>query len=510
MSRHTASIGARALLGIFLIVICGTWTAARSPDKTAFDRKSLQLRQLRRDVQAIRLLQALRLTDAQRQQVLEIAGRADEITKEYGAERKERLQEMLDTFRQFRDETQANEGFSPGLERRTGRLNHVDHSARDAYFAEIQGLEEEVRRVLTPGQRRIVSDFKSHPGRGRRRDRIRDDSPLDDAVMEMTRLTSNRPRPGTISRCLFPPEAVTHLQESPPFWELKRSVRAKRKPPRLSPETGNQQTAGQEAELALIRHDVTLLNLVNGLHLTSAQVSKLITCAEAAKKIRSRDGGRFSANTSVQLAVMKQVRLDMYRFGRVREKTTEGIRRIRRSLSGQSRRLGRPASTTTVRDVEMKVESLLTEGQRLIVVNYKPCLISNIKDPIRVGQASDGTRELRMLERIRRMRSDRVSDRMLDRLLEKEEQHLGAYTATEREARRRQLVELVKRVRAMSDTEFHVHKDKLIAELQAADRVLEAGKKLDDLRRNEMNRPGKFARFLLDARIIPILKKRGS
>lgn len=512
MSRHSAAGRTSVICGMLLLVVgmcCQVWGVEHS----SVAGKSSEWQQLRRDLQTLQLLEQLKLSETQCRQTLTAALEVEEIKRTHASWRKEHLQEMVDVFSQFRDEAEANRGFSDALERRTARLDHAEHDARDESIRRIQGIEERVNGLLTIRQRELIENFS--PSRrsvkgARRGGRLSsrtgdeltwDDSSLERVVKEMDWLTSKRPRLGTIGRLLLSSQAIVYLRETPSFWRLKPSIRARRTVPVLRPVPVDVSSAKLERQAMLVRHDINLLNLVNGLDFSQAQVSGLLSCAKEARAANSRV--RTSWNTADAVRAMKQVRLDIYRFGKIRDGTLKQMRQLARSR--------RKSSSRTIRDIEIKVESLLSEGQKSIVGEYKPCLIPNLEDPVRVGQASDGTHELKMLERVRKMPPGRAGggwSSRLDRLLDKEEEHRGAYTPTEREARRKQLVELVARVRAMSDTEFHMCKEELIAELQAADRILEASKKIDELQRNRRNRPGKYALFLLNERIVPILGKR--
>lgn len=160
-----------------------------------------------------------------------------------------------------------------------------------------------------------------------------------------------------------------------------------------------------EREVSILRADINMLNLINGLHLSSEQVEQLTRLARAAGSYQ----------------VERPTEIDIEAFkGLVR--SLETMKRLLLNgrdiplpmlahalkLAQRANLLSNPAPQPTgLREVAQQVLSILTEEQKQVLADYKPCLIppKNLKDPVRVGQAPSNSGYIKALERIRQIPS---------------------------------------------------------------------------------------------------------
>jgi hypothetical protein len=342
-------------------------------------------------------------------------------------------------------------------------------------------LEQQAREVLKPAQRELLTNppRRQQPARTAvpRRDarsraraeaRAREQArrkPLHDAHEELHSLHKQRyARPGPISRHLLHPSVADQLCD----------IARMRVPEAISEAThvltyGTQEYPSelieqQKTEVQKLRAEINNWNLINGLHLSEDQIKEITTL-----------------------------------YDRARQPGWEIVERDRRS--GVPRR--------QLFALEREVEQVLNTGQREVLSEYKACLLppKNLKDPVRVGQASDNSRYERWLERARKLPKDKLA-KQINEGLEREAEHFGELDRKERQQRVALMRRTVRKAAAMSDTEFELSKAELAAQIAPPDRVQEAKDKIATLSR-ELGETGVITQFMLNERFMDQLRQRG-
>ena len=457
---------ALALAGICLSVLWIAGQSVRAEDlRNERVRPKAQATLEQRAKAARRAVSELSLTRRQARQLLPIVEQAAALHVERYEEEAELLPEMIEAFDDFARQDALNEGFSPEVERRTIQVNHRFKEDRERITGQLIVLEEQAATVLTRAQRKLVgadeqSRHRSVGRRWRRQDR------LAAARQELHEVREQiHPQLGTLGRYLLHPaagEALAEIAGTRPSQTIHQALSI------LSRGTENyprRQFDLQQAEVKELRETINNWNLINGLHLSRRQIEQIVGVYENAKSKR-------------------------------------------RTIGHKGRRASGQAQTMLI-TLERSVEEILNPGQRQVLAEYKPCLIppKNLKDPVRIGQATDNSHLSRWLARARRASDDRLY-MLVDRFLEKEAAHLGKPDPAERRRREALLLDTARQAAGMSDVDFELNKAELAERIAPRDRMDELKAEIASLSRAQ-GRPGLVARFMLKPRFIEQLRERG-
>ncbi|MBI4831888.1 MAG: hypothetical protein HY801_10120 [Candidatus Lindowbacteria bacterium] len=255
-----------------------------------------------------------------------------------------------------------------------------------------------------------------------------------------------------------------------------------------------------------LREDISLLNLLNGLHLTNEQQAALLTEARNAQALKMQYRNQYSPLIPQAEKQFEELKAQLMNpdtppqavVEQSAQQTNEQIKKIRESF------------VSDLSEIEKRVNAILTDGQKKIVEDFSPCLIppKDLKNPTRVGQANDSTHIERMLTRARTLSDDVFEERVeqiLDRHISKYEERFGEFPSDgAREAEKTRVRAVVDEARAMSDVDFELNKQELATRIDP--RARQNAQKRPARRFG--HEPSKIARLLLNERIIPILEQK--
>jgi len=472
-----ASVVVALVAGLFLA--CPALRAEEDCEDPAVRAHELRQRQAR---EARELVDRLGLSRTQARRLIPLAEEAAGLYAEAYEREAELLPQMLAAFAAFAQQDRLNQGFTPEVERRTARLNHQAKQIRERLDEQLVELEQRAGKILTAAQRerleaRPVQHRPLRPRvwrtdtRTRRRiaERQRAQArlaPLNAAREELRELhRQTHPRPGKLGRLVLHPFGAERLCELAGLRRVPEAIREAAEVLRSgTSECPLDVAARQHAEIRRLRAEINNWNLINGLHLSAEQIEQIVSRYEQA------------AAPSWQL-----VRRDP-RTGLTRQALVK---------------------------LEREVEKLLNSGQREVLAEYKACLIppKKLKDPVRVGQASDYSRYERWLEVARKLPARRLG-RHIDAVLEREAEHFGELSRSERQKRVILLRRTVAEAARMSDAEFEAAKAQLAEKIAAPDRAQEVKQRIIALSR-ELGEPGPIAQFMLNRQFIDQLRIRG-
>jgi hypothetical protein len=391
----------------------------------------------------------------------------------------------------FLAEDRLNQGFSPEVERETARIHQRAKVTHEKLINDLNALSAVVKDSLTPEQQRIAENYKPdreavfarfasaqerHDSASRTDRRKRgepapadpEDARLADARKELEAINeATRPHPDALAKHLLTPAAAKSLYELAGMRVpevVREAVQCRDSGTREYPRI---RCAQDQKTLQDLRAEINHWNLANGMHFDRGQIEQLVRLSDEAEKLRTRQ-----------------------QEAKPKDKVAPA------ALNAELVRL------------ETAAEAALRPGQQEVLKTYKPCLIppKNLKDPVRVGQASDNSRMGEWLTRARG-RPPRQLERMIDRLIEEENGHLGSLDEAALEQRRSLLAEIVRQVTEMSDVEFALKKDELADAIRREDRKDELIADIEALRR-ERHQPGRTAQFLLNREFAEVLKVR--
>jgi hypothetical protein len=159
------------------------------------------------------------------------------------------------------------------------------------------------------------------------------------------------------------------------------------------------------------------------------------------------------------------------------------------------------------------VEAILTDAQIEVLRTFKPCLVppKDLRDPVRVGQASGSGHMVSFLERIRKLPGaayDRNREAICDGVVAAVEIHNGKMPDEKRAAYRTRIFETMDRVRAMDEADFLFSRQELALGIEPEDRIQSIKDQLADMGLTHFEIQGQIMQYFLTPRAVPILEKR--
>jgi hypothetical protein len=166
-------MNARLMLAPTLVLAAVAATAAEPPGALAslspeMEAKRQKIESLFQDISTVNLLNGLRLTREQAQQVLALAREAQQVRqglKGNGLEAYEKaLADAEDSYAAFKAAAMKGEPPTGPVSNRAGAVEQRMKDLRDRYSAEVEkrlkDLEARLQNVLTEGQKEVVAGFK--------------------------------------------------------------------------------------------------------------------------------------------------------------------------------------------------------------------------------------------------------------------------------------------------------------------------------------------------------------
>lgn len=271
-----------------------------------------------------------------------------------------------------------------------------------------------------------------------------------------------------------------------------------------------------------VRHlfsDISTVNLLNGLYLTEQQMTDILQLARKAQQVKQefieKKGAAYIGILEDAERAYRDLFAEIIKGEPARQSSSierEALRMENQLKEMTDKFMRKMTAELSVLDQEMS--DILTSEQQQVIEEFKPCLIppKDLKNPIRAGQASSNNRAVNMLRRLRKIPSYTWNNRkyqIVSRHVERFSTHRSVMTEEEKANELQRLLTLIEKIRAMTDTDFELEKEKLAEEFRPVNRVHELREELEErvpyLRRPKVS---KSAKFLLNERIIPILEKK--
>ncbi|MBN2029699.1 hypothetical protein JW824_05585 [bacterium] len=257
------------------------------------------------------------------------------------------------------------------------------------------------------------------------------------------------------------------------------------------------QGAEKEDPIVELQRDIVLLNLVNGLYLTTDQTETLIQAIERADEIKEdyqKEINRWQSDFQDVLEEIKDILLRGEELPEDLKKQHHEMKKIQFEIENE---FGEKLA-----GLESEVTDLLTLNQLTVIDQYKPCTIPPYQG--KIGQSVETAAEgiVRLLERIRMMpdmRYERMKEMLIDSQIELVERHIGFQDQEEKEAFKQTALDIFAEAKALSDQEFIVQKGEMARSLLPED---------SQIRKYRKNELGRVGQFLLDSALLPILKNR--
>ena len=250
-----------------------------------------------------------------------------------------------------------------------------------------------------------------------------------------------------------------------------------------------------ETDVKKLHREVLLLNLINGLELSSDQMRLILEKAKEAEELREEFKDKAEGNVDETVAVLSELKATLMRG----EDIPPSLRERAHQVQGANKAL-KQEYEEEMSKLALEVREALGEHQLHALENYIPCLIPP-EGEARIGQAEGTTHLERALERIREMPSpvfERRKERMAQRAIEMAKGHLPKGFIINEEEEKERLISIFEEARAMSEVEFELEKENLAQQLKSPYELPEL----------PLDVSVKIERFLLDPLIIPLLEEK--
>ena len=250
-------------------------------------------------------------------------------------------------------------------------------------------------------------------------------------------------------------------------------------------------------EVANLRRDVQLLNLINGLDLSAEQMQFILDRAREAEAVRAEIKSRAQGNAVATSQVLSELRETLMRG----EVISSELRDEFFSVERENHALKEEWEQEMARLV-LEVEGNLEGHQLYALEHYVPCVIPP-EGEARIGQAEDTHAGERLLQRIRDIPADqfearkqKIAQRVLERVLARLPKSQAL--ALDQEEETEWILCFLEKVRGLEEMTFAAEKAELIEEVKS--RYASPGVPVDV--------SVKIERHLLDPRIIPLLEEK--
>ena len=253
--------------------------------------------------------------------------------------------------------------------------------------------------------------------------------------------------------------------------------------------------AGDRGDVANLRRDVQLLNLINGLDLSAEQMQFVLDKAREAEAIRAEIKSRAQGNAAATSQVLSELRETLMRG----EVISSELRDEFFSAEGENHALKEEWEQEMTR-LALEVEGTLEGHQLYALEHYVPCVIPP-KGEARIGQAEDTHAGQALLQRIRDIPDDqfearkaKIAQKVLERVLARLPKSQAL--ALDQEEETEWILCFLEKVRGLDEMTFAVEKEQLVEEVTSRYASPEV----------PVDVSVKIERHLLDSRIIPLLE----
>lgn len=270
------------------------------------------------------------------------------------------------------------------------------------------------------------------------------------------------------------------------------------------------------------KDQISTLNLLNGLNLSTEQMEKLLELNREIENIKkeileSPEYVKINRDAEKALGDLHEYLMSHpeQENEEIQNKAAEANNRIKEFFKDNNENFEKIRN-----DIAVKVNNILTCEQLEVINSFKPCIIppKDFRDPVRAGQAASSSRPEKILSKIRgiqdKKRLDMAAEKIADRIIYVTNEKIYKMTDAEEREKRAEIIETIKKAHSMSDTEFELKEKELVEKLHPEDKLGEMFKEIQE-RNPHVSSLGKtkhddaVRRFLLRPEIvIPILEKR--
>ena len=277
---------------------------------------------------------------------------------------------------------------------------------------------------------------------------------------------------------------------------------------------GDEELRSAQERVRRLHQEISLINLLNGLHLTRDQMTQLLALAKEARQTREQlFSQQYRAALQEAETAFTALRQEIQKGNPVRGEVPKQAQNINHRLK-EMRHHSFQQMRQAMQSLETRLNQVLTPEQVKVVQDFTPCLIppKDLRDPVRAGQAAAHGGLEKRLRRLRAIPEDKWQahrERIAQRVVDKISQRVKPLSEAEKQEEKARFLALADRIRRMPEVDFEMEKAKLIEELAPKARIKELKAEIEDRNpRQGKNRGSRLTRYFLNDRIIPILEER--
>ncbi|GEM_PF-3094140 len=258
-----------------------------------------------------------------------------------------------------------------------------------------------------------------------------------------------------------------------------------------------------------LTHEIGILNLINGLHLTRDQSRRLLALAREVRDLRAETLAEHEAEVAAFRDALAELRETLRTTdAQIPPRCGEKVVAAENAMKGIKH-----AYEERLRGLDRDLGRVLSPEQIEVVREFNPCIIppKNLKDPVRAGQSAGDHADVEMhVEHLRNMPTkayEAIVGPLLGKMIEEWQPSLRL-SSEEQVAERARLRALLDRARSITDAEFAMERPAIAKEVLA---------RFTDLQEEFAEVTSFFARFgglskaghwLLNPRVVAILEHR--
>jgi hypothetical protein len=260
------------------------------------------------------------------------------------------------------------------------------------------------------------------------------------------------------------------------------------------------QEVAQVEETRRLRNEISLLNLLNGLYLSPAQLDQLVPLAEKAAALHAQYRQTYVAECEAYTRELGALRDGLYTTsGATPEQKAPAVSRHQRLDSALRQKM-----SEELLPIEEKARAVLNEAQLAVVQDFKPCMTppKTLSDPVAVGQVTTTDREEAMLDVVRRMPPTLYAEqraKISEAIVNYHEMMKGKLSPDVRATTQGTFGRKLDEARAMSDVDYAVRKKEVAKGFQMYDDKV--------VYKQGQRQPGAVAQWLLGADSAAVLKR---
>jgi hypothetical protein len=241
----------------------------------------------------------------------------------------------------------------------------------------------------------------------------------------------------------------------------------------LAPRSADSARSSCREEVEKLMRDVHSLNLINSLYLSVDQTKKLLPLVQEAARLRKEIDSLIESKGDQFAEALREIRAQLVDSVDLTDAVKQNFEKMKGPVEREM--VEAEESLNALAD---EAYNVLTDNQRLILSEYKPCIIPqrSVANPERIGQVGGGDIIVELLEKVREI-PDEQYPQAKQRIMEMASHAVKIHFKDEsdRAETLRRLSETMDKVRTMSQVDFDLKKSEMANAIPAKE-IAPAGK----------------------------------